>query len=106
MINVPDPFTLSVVYMTTDAMPSTSGQRRASPRAGFDNRPDDVIQSAKGNIRVTRRLALAGQRLSPSGAHGIGHLLPHSVLPNAFDIVEGIIKHAVKRHQEPIQGRH
>ena len=22
MINVPDPFTLSVVYMTTDAMPS------------------------------------------------------------------------------------
>ena len=23
MINVPDPFTLSVVYMTTDAMPST-----------------------------------------------------------------------------------
>jgi hypothetical protein len=24
MINVPDPFTLSVVYMTTDAMPSTT----------------------------------------------------------------------------------
>jgi hypothetical protein len=25
MINVPDPFTLSVAYMTTDAMPSSTG---------------------------------------------------------------------------------
>ncbi len=24
MINVPDPFTLNVVYMTTDAMPSST----------------------------------------------------------------------------------
>ncbi len=33
MINVPDPFTLSVVYMTTDAMPSVKRSRNLGPRS-------------------------------------------------------------------------
>ena len=32
MINVPDPFTLNVVYMTTDAMPSIQSGAIKVPR--------------------------------------------------------------------------
>jgi hypothetical protein len=31
MINIPDPFPLNVVYLTTDAMPSTRAESRCVP---------------------------------------------------------------------------
>jgi hypothetical protein len=49
MINVPDPFTLSVVYMTTDAMPSNGVGRTPAglpPTGPPDGLPGETVGPA------------------------------------------------------------